>query len=174
MAELRAQRDRLAAAYDASYRELAFRVDRTDGVTARWSYTFTEPGTGDVEPFVSVVLTEGNRLEVVGRLEGHVTHALPVLGSQAHVAKDLVHGLHHVLAAVELARRREVEIDPRLRDLVRARGKFLAVTGQTDRTLTLAISRCRDEATSIVTHGTHLRVDEIPDARTSSRERCHE
>lgn len=67
--DLRAQRDRLAATEDADYRELAFRVDRSsDGPVARWSYTFSEPGTGDVDPFVSVVLIEGNRVEVVGRL----------------------------------------------------------------------------------------------------------
>ena len=69
VAELRAQRDRLAATGDADYRELAFRVDRfPEGPVALWSYTFTEPGTGDVDPFVSVVLTGGNRIEVVGRL----------------------------------------------------------------------------------------------------------
>ncbi|QIK65875.1 hypothetical protein G7072_05585 [Nocardioides sp. HDW12B] len=68
-ADLRAQRDRTAATYGDSYRELAFDVDRSaGGMTARWAYSFTEPGTGDVDPFVSVVLTEGNRIEVVGRL----------------------------------------------------------------------------------------------------------
>jgi hypothetical protein len=68
-AELRAQRDRTAATSGATYRELAFEVDRADGeVTARWVYSFTDPGTGDVDPFVSVVLTEGNRIEVAGRL----------------------------------------------------------------------------------------------------------
>ncbi len=68
-AELRAQRHRTTTTYGDSYRELAFEVDRSNGaVTARWVYLFTEPGTDDHDPFVSVVLTEGNRIEVVGRL----------------------------------------------------------------------------------------------------------
>lgn len=69
VSEVRAQRARVAERYGDSYRELAFRVDRsTPTPTVRWRYSFAEPGTGDTEPLVSMLLTDGNRVSVVGRM----------------------------------------------------------------------------------------------------------
>ena len=36
-------------------------------VTARWVFSYAEPGTEDTEPFTSVMLMGGNRLTVVGK-----------------------------------------------------------------------------------------------------------
>ena len=67
--ELRAERAELMEEAGDSYREFAFRVNDKDAkVRARWSFTYTEPGTGDVDPFISVLLMSGNQIRVVGKL----------------------------------------------------------------------------------------------------------
>ena len=67
--ELRAERDALKEEYAASYKEFAFAVKGKDAkVQARWSFTFTEPNTGDVDPFVTVMLMHGNQVRIVGKL----------------------------------------------------------------------------------------------------------
>ena len=68
--ELRAERAELKKDAGDSYREFAFKVkDKDAKVRARWSFTYTEPGTGDVDPFVSVMLMSGNQVKVVGKLD---------------------------------------------------------------------------------------------------------
>lgn len=68
--ELRAERAELMEEAGDSYREFAFKVkDKDAKVRARWSYTYTEPGTGDVEPFISVMLMSGNQVRVVGKVD---------------------------------------------------------------------------------------------------------
>ena len=67
--ELRAERDALIEEYADSYQEFAFDVKDEDAkVQARWSFTYTEPGTGDVDPFISVLLMNGNHIRIVGKL----------------------------------------------------------------------------------------------------------
>ena len=67
--ELRAERDALKEKYADSYQEFAFDVKDDDAkVQARWSFTFTEPNTGDVDPFVTVMLMHGNQVRIVGKL----------------------------------------------------------------------------------------------------------
>lgn len=70
----KAQRDAFAAKHADSYRELSFTViddemEATRLFTARWTFTFEEPGTDEPAPFVTVYLKGGNRLKVVGALE---------------------------------------------------------------------------------------------------------
>jgi hypothetical protein len=68
--ELRAERNELKEGAGDSYREFAFKVkDKDAKVRARWSFTYTEPGTGDVDPFITVMLMSGNQIKVVGKLE---------------------------------------------------------------------------------------------------------
>ncbi len=72
--ELKAQRAAVRAAYADSYRELSFTVIRDEMqaarlFTARWTYTIAEPGTEDTDPFVTVYLKGGNRLQVVGSMQ---------------------------------------------------------------------------------------------------------
>lgn len=68
--ELRAERADLKEGAGDSYREFAFKVKGKDAkVRARWSFTYTEPGTGDVAPFISVMLMSGNQIKVVGKLD---------------------------------------------------------------------------------------------------------
>jgi hypothetical protein len=65
--ELKAERGQLVGA--ESYEEFAFVVNEPGSrVRARWVFTYSEPGTGDVDPFVSVMLMSGNRLQVAGKL----------------------------------------------------------------------------------------------------------
>lgn len=67
--ELRAERAALMEEYGDGYKEFAFDVKGNDvKVQARWSFTFTEPGTGDVDPFVSVMLMNGNQIRIAGKL----------------------------------------------------------------------------------------------------------
>ena len=68
--ELREERTELEKEAGDSYREFAFDVnDRDAKVRARWSFTYTEPGTGDVDPFVTVMLMSGNQVRIVGKLD---------------------------------------------------------------------------------------------------------
>lgn len=67
--ELKAERARFIEEAGESYEELAFRVNDVDAkVRARWAFTYTEAGTGDVDPYVNVILTRGNRLQIAGSL----------------------------------------------------------------------------------------------------------
>ena len=73
LARLKAQRAAFADKYAASYRELSFTVIKDAAKAdelfrARWTYTFTAENTGDVAPFVTVYLKQGNRLKVVGSM----------------------------------------------------------------------------------------------------------
>ncbi len=52
-----------------SYEEFAYTVgEKGAKVRARWVYTYTDEGTGDVAPFISVMLMSGNQLRVVGNV----------------------------------------------------------------------------------------------------------
>ena len=65
--ELRTERAAFAEDAGDSYEEFAFQVNDKDAkVRARWVFTYAEEGTGDVAPFVSVMLMSGNQLRVVG------------------------------------------------------------------------------------------------------------
>ena len=67
--ELKAERAAFAEAAGDSYEELGFKVyDKDSKVRARWVFTYAEEGTGDVAPFISVMLMGGNQLKVVGKL----------------------------------------------------------------------------------------------------------
>ena len=67
--ELKAEREAFAEDAGDSYEEFAFRVNDKDAkVRARWVFTYAEAGTGDVAPFVSVMLMGGNQLKVVGKV----------------------------------------------------------------------------------------------------------
>ena len=69
VAELRAERAAFIKKAGDSYDELAFKVHGKDAkVQARWSFTYTEPNTGDVDPFVTVLLMSGNQVRVVGKM----------------------------------------------------------------------------------------------------------
>ena len=66
--ELKNKRARLMES--DTYREFAFKVnDKDSKVRVRWSFTYSEPGTGDVDPFVSVMLMSGNHVTMVGKLD---------------------------------------------------------------------------------------------------------
>ena len=74
LAELKRQREVLKERYADSYRELSFTVvdDEMQAsrlFRARWTYTIAEPGTEDTDPFVTVYLKGGNRLQVVGSMQ---------------------------------------------------------------------------------------------------------
>jgi hypothetical protein len=87
VAELAAERATLRAQAGSSYEELAYVVNGDEArVSARWVFTYTEPGTGDVAPFVSVILLRGNRLQVVGRLD----EKEPVKRIRRHIVHHLV------------------------------------------------------------------------------------
>lgn len=67
--KLRAERARFIEDAGDSYEELAFVVNEPGAkVRARWAFTYTEMGTGNVDPYVNVVLIHGNRLQVSGSL----------------------------------------------------------------------------------------------------------
>jgi hypothetical protein len=67
--DLKAERATFAEEAGDSYEELAFKVNDKDyRVRARWVFTYAEEGTGDVAPFISVMLMGGNQLRVVGKL----------------------------------------------------------------------------------------------------------
>ena len=67
--ELKAERAAFAEDAGDSYEEFAFQVnDKDSKVRARWVFTYAEDGTGDVAPFVSVMLMNGNQLKVVGKV----------------------------------------------------------------------------------------------------------
>jgi hypothetical protein len=67
--ELEAERATFAEGAGDSYEEFAFKVNDKDAkVRARWVFTYAEEGTGDVAPFVSVMLMGGNQLKVVGQV----------------------------------------------------------------------------------------------------------
>ena len=69
LAELKQERATFAEEAGDSYRELDFTVnDRDAKVRARWLFTYAEDGTGDVDPYISVLLMRGNRLQMSGRL----------------------------------------------------------------------------------------------------------
>src|SRR5262245_59656765 len=67
--ELRAERKALKGEAGDAYHEYGFYVNREDAahVTARWVYSYAQPGTEDTEPFTSVMLMSHNRLTVVGK-----------------------------------------------------------------------------------------------------------
>jgi hypothetical protein len=74
LAKLKRQRGVIKDRYADSYREFSFTVIKDDAKAAelfraRWTYTFAAPGTGDPEPFITVYLKQGNRLQVVGSLQ---------------------------------------------------------------------------------------------------------
>ncbi len=74
LAELKRQREVIKERYADSYRELSFTVidDEMRAAQlfrARWTYTIAEPGTEDTDPFVTVYLKGGNRLQVVGSMQ---------------------------------------------------------------------------------------------------------
>ena len=65
--ELKAERAAFAEDAGDSYEEFSFRVNDKDAkVRARWVFTPEAEGTGDVAPFISVMLMGGNQLKVVG------------------------------------------------------------------------------------------------------------
>ncbi len=67
--ELRAVRAELIKDTGDSYREFAFKVNSNDSkVQARWTFTYAEPGTDEVAPFVSVLLMSGNQVRFVGKV----------------------------------------------------------------------------------------------------------
>jgi hypothetical protein len=67
--ELKAEREAFIENAGDSYEEFAFQVNDKDAkVRARWVYTYAEEGTGDVAPFISVLLMNGNQLKVVGKV----------------------------------------------------------------------------------------------------------
>ncbi len=67
--EFRAERRQFKEDAGDNYRELTFHVNGKDSkVRALWTFTHAEPGTGDVDPFVSVMLMSGNRLQITGRM----------------------------------------------------------------------------------------------------------
>jgi hypothetical protein len=73
LARLKAQRAAFADKHADSYRELSFTVIKDDAKArslfrARWAYTVSTENTGDVSPFVTVYLKQGNRLKVVGSM----------------------------------------------------------------------------------------------------------
>ena len=69
--KLKAERAALIEDAGDSYEEFAFVVNEPGSkVRARWTFTYTEPNTGNVDPYVSVVLTVGgNRVQVAGSLQ---------------------------------------------------------------------------------------------------------
>jgi hypothetical protein len=67
--ELKAERAAFTEDAGDSYEEFAFQVNDKDAkVRARWVFTYAEEGTGDVAPFVSVMLMSGNQLRIVGKV----------------------------------------------------------------------------------------------------------
>lgn len=67
--KLRDERRALIRTAGDSYQEFAFRVNEPGSkVRARWVYTWQPEGTEDTEPYVSVLLMGGNRLQVVGKV----------------------------------------------------------------------------------------------------------
>ena len=67
--KLKAERARFIEDAGETYREFAFVVNQPGAkVRARWSFTYTEAGTGQVDPYVNVILTHGNRLQIAGSL----------------------------------------------------------------------------------------------------------
>ena len=66
--ELKADRAELQG--EESYEEFAFNVNDKDAkVRALWSFTYSEPSTGDVEPLISVLLMSGNQIKIIGKVE---------------------------------------------------------------------------------------------------------
>jgi hypothetical protein len=68
--ELKAERAALKEAAGEDYKEFAFRVnDLGSKVRARWVYSYSEPNSGNVDPYTSVILLRGgNRLLVAGEV----------------------------------------------------------------------------------------------------------
>ncbi len=85
--ELRAERDAFADEAGDSYEEFAFKVnDKDDKVRAQWVFTYSAEGTGDVDPYISVMLMSGNRLQVTGKL----SEKKFVRDIRQHVVKSVV------------------------------------------------------------------------------------
>lgn len=68
--KLKAERARFIEDAGDTYREIAFVVNEPGAkVRARWSFTYAEIGTGQVDPYVTVLLSQGNRLQIAGSLQ---------------------------------------------------------------------------------------------------------